>query len=200
MRMFAFLPLLALVLACGDENPLQPNEELSITPGALELTVAASREGVKMVPFKGGGVWWSMLETLTEGEIADCDAVGGVPDVGGGVLNITHLGRAEYRMLNCWDASFEFVIYETGTAVAANGDQLSYYGSSDDGMLTGFDWLVPFEEGDYEIGPLSITGGTGRFVGATGSFISSGYAVLGDAGWEGTEDWDGEISSVGSSK
>lgn len=40
MRKLVFLPLLTLALACGDGNPLQPDDQASLTPEQPDLMVS----------------------------------------------------------------------------------------------------------------------------------------------------------------
>ena len=148
-----------------------------------------------MVPFEARGIWWGTPEDASEAEIAECAAVEGGLDVGMGITNVTHLGRSEYRFVNCWgDAG---LLYQTGRITASNGDQLFYFGPGEAGWeVLDVDWTA----GTYEIGLVRFTGGTGRFEGVTGSFMTLGDAFVGDEGWYGTELWEGVISSVGSRK
>jgi hypothetical protein len=104
----------------------------------------------KAVPFKG-------YVSVSLGE-------GGTSGTGVG----SHIGRFEYSSVDDF-SQFPFV---TGTAVitAANGDQIftAFSGNLDDignGMVN-----VNFEN--------IITGGTGRFADATGSFTNAGTASL----------------------
>ena len=195
MRRLLFVPVLTLLVACSDGNPLQPKGELSLTPEQPELIVGAEQAEAKMVPFKARGTWWGTPGDATEAEITDCVAVGGTVDVGTGIMNVSHLGRSGYRFLNCWGEVG--LVYQVGRITAANGDELYFFGPGELGWeVFEVDWV----EGTYEIGFVWFTGGTGRFEGASGRFMTSGDAFYGDDGWYGTELWDGMISSVGSSK
>jgi hypothetical protein len=197
MRKLVLIPFLTLLVACGDGNPVQPLDEMSLNPQPSELSVAARSGDAKMVPFKASGTWWGAPEDATAEEIAACEAAGGYVDVGRGVINVTHLGRSQYRIMNCWGE--EDILYEEGKIIAANGDELYFTGPGEGGWaIFEVDWGVyPFT---YRYSPLNFAGGTGRFEGATGSFMAWGDAYIGDEGWYGSEFWEGEISSVGSSK
>jgi hypothetical protein len=159
--------------------------------------VAAERSATKTVPFKASGVWWGLTGDIIEREGFNCADLGGYLDSGAGVINVTHLGRSNYGYVNCWDADFETILYQTGSVTAANGDELFWDGPGEGGWEV---WAVDWEAGTYTMGPLSFSGGTGRFEEATGAFVSFGDAVLGESGWTGTEHWEGVISSVGSAK
>ena len=194
MRIPILFPVLLLALACQDGTPLQPDLGLSTEIAPVQVTSPAG-DLKNMVPFKASGTWWGTPEDATEGEIAECAAVEGGVDVGVGIMNVTHLGRSEYRFLNCWgDAG---LLYQVGRITAANGDELFYFGPGEVGWEV-FD--VDWTGGTYEIGLERCTGGTDRFEGVTGSFMTLGDAFVGDEGWYGTEIWEGVISSVGSSR
>ena len=134
-----------------------------------------------MVPFR---VHWQgtfrVLAVTSEVGSFEFDAIG----------NATHMGT-----------SFLFtplseVVLATGaqtaagTITAANGDQLNW-------ELAGT--AIPNADGDFQlVGEYTITGGTGRFIGATGGGTYAGTA--GPAGApEGTNDWvmTGTISKPG---
>ncbi|MFH1764132.1 MAG: hypothetical protein ABIF09_08075 [Gemmatimonadota bacterium] len=195
MRTVYVLPLLALALGCGDGTLLQPDSDGSLIPGQPELTVAAAQGDVKMVPFKGSGHWWGVAAETPEREGFDCEAMGGLfLDEGAGVINVTHLGRSEYGYVNCWGEVD--ILYQFGWVKAANGDQVTWHGTVGEGLVTIADW----DNGTYEMRPLLIDGGTGRFEGATGIFHSSGTFEVVDGAYVGTETWKGIMSSVGSMK
>lgn len=196
MRKLVLLPLLVFSLACNDNTPVEPELALSLELGVGQAA-GGQGEAVKMVPYKGKGTWWGLNGDVVEREGFDCDALGGYLDQGAGVINVTHLGRSDYSFINCWDGTLETILYQTGTVTAANGDQLFWDGPGDG------DWdvfVVDWAGGSYQMGPLIFSGGTGRFAGATGSFVSFGTFVEIDGGYGGTEMWEGTISSVGSSK
>ncbi len=131
--------------------------------------------------------------------------MGWLLDVGGdaGLLSVTveieakatHTGRSEIAMTNCRTPNIEeFVVTETGTITAANGDLLYIHGSAVDYRTT-----HPFyPDGTWEFGPIHFVGGTGRFEGAVGEFGS--WGTIDESGMSGTSISQGWISSVGSSK
>jgi hypothetical protein len=194
MRLQMLFAILFLPLACWDETPVQPESRATAEIAPVRAQ-ALTGDADKMVPFKADGVWWGTPGDATEAEVADCAAVDGVVDVGAGIITVTHLGRSGYRFLNCWGEAG--LIYQEGKITAANGDELYYSGPGQaDWEVFEVDW----EAGSYVIGLVRFDGGTGRFAGATGSFLTFGDAFYGDQGWYGTELWEGEISSVGSSR
>ncbi len=174
MHRLALLPLLMLVFACNDSTFLQPEEQLA--------AVAAVPATDRKIPFKGkNGNWWSGEHGLgCEGSDQNVWAVGP------GEIHVTHLGRSEYSVFNCWTAAFEFVS-QTGQVTAANGDQLFWYGSAEMGTVA----VIDFVELTYVMGPFWFTGGTGRFEGATGHFSARGE--LAEDLQTGTENWDGVL-------
>jgi hypothetical protein len=201
MRKLFVLPLLSFLVACGDGNPFQPDTEISLNPDAPEVSVAAKRGGVKMVPFKAYGFMEpGSARAATEEEMAACEAAGGVSvDAAVLTMNVTHMGKSEYRFWDCWGEDFSILFYH-GTVVAANGDELYFYGPIEGEWETfEVDWTA--DPVPWTFGPMTITGGTGRFENATGSFTAWGWSAYDpEIGWYGPENWDGMISSVGSTK
>jgi len=182
MRNLSFLCLLILLAACGDGKLLQP-EELASPEMGLGPEVLADRAEVKLVPFKGSGDWWvAELREGCEGDESNMVAVVK------GDLFLTHLGRSSGEWHNCWTPAFEFVSH-TATVTAANGDQLTWYGSVDDGTE-----ISNFTPTTYILGPLRFTGGTGRFEGAVGEFMTFGTSA--EDLMSGTIEFDGLISST----
>lgn len=104
----------------------------------------------KTVPFKG-----SLAVSLN-----------GAGFAGAGVGS--HIGRFEYSSVD--DFSSFPVVTGTATIIAANGDEIY---TSFSGLLT------PIGEGLFSVTIENmITGGTGRFEGATGSYTSTGTANI----------------------
>jgi hypothetical protein len=136
----------------------------------------------------------------TEEEVATCEALGGVSiDVGFMPVNVTHMGLSEYRFSDCWSEDFEILIY-WGKVIAANGDELYFSGPGEGGWeIFEVDWTA--DPMPWTFYPMHITGGTGRFENATGTFTAWGWSAFNPGvGWAGKENWDGMISSVGSMK
>ena len=202
MRKLILLPFLGLLVACGDGNPVQPEDEVTLNLVPSESPMTTERGEPRMVPFKGYGY----LEGgggseggPTEEELAACLAAGGVSvDAAVMSMNVTHMGKAKYRFWDCW-GDFGILFYH-GKVVAANGDEL-YFSGPEGGEWEIFevDWNA--DPVPWTFGSMAITGGTGRFENATGSFIAWGWSAFDpDIGWYGPENWDGMISSVGTSK
>jgi hypothetical protein len=101
----------------------------------------------------------------------------------------THLGSYAYRADECFNgANGEFS--GTFTMTAANGDTIS-------GTYAGVVVAVVGDLGHYEQDNL-ITGGSGRFAGASGGFHLSGIANL--ATLESSQSISGTVSSPGLAK
>jgi hypothetical protein len=199
--MLVALSVFMFLFACGDGNPVQPDADISLNPDAPEVSIAAKRGGVKMIPFKGHGEGWPENAVSTGEEVEACLAAGGVSWGAASLpMNVTHMGKVDYHFFQCWDAGFGLALY-MGKVVAANGDELTFIGPPEGGWeVFEIDWFtVPHP---WRFSPLIITGGTGRFANATGSFEAWGeseYHPDVDR-WYGPETWEGWISSVGSSK
>jgi hypothetical protein len=100
----------------------------------------------------------------------------------------SHLGRYEYSSREC--VNFGASGYE-GTFVITTADGASMYGTYA-GSFTVVDDTIHYEQEN------AVTGGGGRFAGATGGFHVSGLASLTDP--SDTQVLEGSISSVGSTK
>jgi hypothetical protein len=153
-------------------------------PGASAEPVDGRSPAATLVPFKG---------TFT--------ATGAAADIPGdrcpaltiqiqGTGTATHLGSLTTVQSHCVaPPSFDFTNGEF-TLTAANGDQLS---GTYEGEFLLLDPPLAAIDGEF-----TFTGGTGRFIGATGGGDASGIQNLatGDA----TVVLEGRISSVGASK
>jgi hypothetical protein len=114
------------------------------------------------------------------------------------MMEVSHMGRSDYDTENCWafdDASPIGIslISQTGWVEGANGDKVFWHGGPPEATET-FNMAAL----TYRMGPFQITGGTGRFQGATGWLVTWG-TMSADIS-TGTECWDGMISTVGSIK
>jgi len=185
-----FAAALALLVTFGCSDPPTTSTSLNEATPAVETNAGA----VKTVPYKGHGHWWSVVDALgCEGD------PGNLFSLGAGEINVTHLGRSDYSFQNCWEfdphapIGITFVS-QAGSVTGAHGDQLFWYGSAAMGSGVTFD----LANLTYEMGPFWFTGGTGRFDGATGSFMATGSLAPDFA--TGTENWHGMVSSVGSIK
>jgi hypothetical protein len=145
---------------------------------ALALALGASVAWAgEFVPFKGNAV----------GAI-----VGAVPDPGGGGLLLSVLAEGNATSLGKFSRQ-EAVVFNpvtgslAGTVVftAANGDHLC-------GLIAG-----QFTSATTVAGAYTFTGGSGRFVNATGE---AGFALVSPDGIHFSVDFDGRVSSVGANK
>ncbi|MGI9181389.1 MAG: hypothetical protein ACR2H9_12925 [Longimicrobiaceae bacterium] len=175
-HLIPILLLLSAATACTRDLPMQP--ELAEILWPLQ-----TMESAKQVPFK------ARLEGRTEGIFghAGCPPVHyGVSFTGSG--QATHLGRTEATGFLCLDAATFTFTGGTMTLTGADGSQLH-------GTLDG--QLVPQEWPLFEVaGTYAITGGSGRFAGASGSGV-----LRGEVNWETDEasfELEGTVSSVGS--
>jgi hypothetical protein len=116
-----------------------------------------------------------------------------------GTGNVSHLGRVTVSgshdtvILASTGYTTSLVVNGQATITAANGDQLSLtYSGSGTVTPNGFDDGFTYQ----------ITGGTGRFAGATGggTILSSDQTPISPVEIPFVFDLDGIISSVGSSK
>jgi hypothetical protein len=136
---------------------------------ALALPFAAVAND--QVPLKGS-------ETGTFEILGTCGTSGIVVDVTGtGHSTLVGEYRAHYR--ECFDPATGAVTGGTFTLTAANGDMLfgTYGGQA---SPTGDPSVVAFDD------PGVITGGTGRFAGASGTANTSGHANLATGEYTGT--------------
>lgn len=188
MKTLLVVSLALLVFACQDVTPVQPDLE-----EGPELLVAQAPGGgnnvVKMVPFKSDGTWWAagmefsgcrgdptLLSVFIEGE-----------------GTAMHLGRYQASWTVCWTYGFEFVS-TGGSFTAASGDRLEFYGSTAENGTT-----HPFyPDNTWDVGPIMLVGGTGRFHDAEGWLDCVGDNN--DAITEGVMICQGKVSSVGSSR
>jgi len=187
MRTLRLTLLPFLLLACSD-HPV-PTEVSA--PDALSQALGSSADpgsGMVAVPFK------ATFYTVAESFIPDyCDpGVGLMTQVGEG--EGTHLGRLTTRMVFCYDLNpgptfgdYSFLPGpQNGYFEAANGDRIFV------SVLSGKVIWDPSLGPDYVAywqDPFVITGGTGRFAGATGggrldSKFRSDY-VFSDHDWQG---------------
>src|SRR6185503_15872924 len=170
------LPVLALVmLSVGCANsPTAP----SVRPAASGSGLTSASQSSQSVPFKGS---FEGSQTLTPGTPPFGTVNGSATGTG------THLG--EFAVTFPHTVNFAS---RTGVGTypftAANGDTLT---ADLTGAATGSP-LVSIEE------HATVTGGTGRFAGATGTFTVLRQFNQLTGATQGS--FDGEISSVGSAK
>jgi hypothetical protein len=134
---------------------------------ALPMQAAASDQ----VPFKGS-------ETGTFQLLGQCETDGLVLDVSG-TGDATQLGNYSAHYRECLDPATGAVTAGSFALTAANGDKVfgTYRGQV---FPTGDPSVIRFED------PGVITGGTGRFAGASGTVTQSGVANLATGEYKGT--------------
>jgi hypothetical protein len=135
------------------------------------------------VPFKGtdAGAWG-------QGD-HDCGALFPIHIAGSGVAS--HTGRYDYVALECLDLSdYPFPYEGTFMITAANGDTIvgTYSGTA---VIADDNVTILYEQ------QATVTGGTGRFSGVTGTLAVAGIAYEHGAY---VQQLTGRISSVGASK
>lgn len=153
---------------------------LLVVLAALALPVQALAG--KQVPLKGHD---EGSFTLT----ADACGAGVFAVVVDDTGKATHMGRYAYHSDECFNGTTG-AFSGTFTMTAANGDTIS-------GTYAGAVVDVVFPLGFYEQENV-ITGGTGRFAGASGQFHLSGIANL--ATLESSQQISGTVSSPGAAK
>jgi hypothetical protein len=145
--------------------------------GVLIAPFAAANVGaVESVPLKG-------MDTFSSVVIGGSGSVIYTADSGSGTA--THLGLFTMAASEVVDFASMTVRNGTFTLTAANGDTVS-------GTYSGT--ILPGLVGYHVSGP--ITGGTGRFAGATGAIIFDG--IVDPATLTGSDVISGTITSVGS--
>jgi hypothetical protein len=163
--------LVVLAVACENGTPNLAGPEVLLSKAAAS----------KMVPFKGTLTYQSTpapVDRCGPGEIgASLTKVG----------NATHLGRFTVASSQCFDPATRAITKGEAIFTAANGDQLFARHS---GRVTGSPPVLAFEI-DY-----TVTGGTGRFAGASGSIRATGHRDTRTGG--GSASLVGVISSPGS--
>ena len=173
---FIVAALVAAVLCGGCTEPVSPTSPTSIATGNLSLDsgtqqIAVSSGTEKFVPFRGS---FEGTQTLTPPNSVNGRATG----------NGTYLGQFTVVFPHTVD-----FVNRTGDGTyrftAANGDELTahFVGQAQGGPI------VSIEE------HATITGGTGRFAGATGSFTVQRRFDPANGTTEGS--FEGTISSVG---
>ncbi len=172
------LALAALVLACGGNNPgtgnpASPTSSIAAVAAAPATSVVSDGHGPATVAREVTGVLGGRFDfTQMWGEqwwqfYSDSTATGTVTHLGLSTLHTRHLPNLETGALD----------QGTFRIVAANGDEIvgTYEGSA----------TYDAERVDLVRGEaaLVISGGTGRFAGATGSFTVAFLEVLDDPTW-----------------
>lgn len=185
--------ILMAFVGCSDQDPLSSYGEIQ----------PLAKPTVKMVPFKGDFVG---AVINGGGPPGGCEAWGNLPRALHISGQATHLGKSTFIGDHCfvvediinWENPGDPLHFVAGVGAwtAANGDELhcTYEGVGE--IIT----LDPAEGGPK--GPFTVemvfTGGTGRFEGAEGVVIGTGYTSPGEGGL--SVSIEGTISSVGSSQ
>ena len=186
----------ALLAGCG--QPLSPTSPTSGSWGSPSTTIAVANPTSKGIPANVAGIAAASSEVPFKGRLEGSFAVAFDPppsaffsvsfeDVGG---NATELGRFTLEAPHRVNTS-------TGTAagslefIAANGDRLTADFTGSSGPTETPDVFAIVET-------ASVTGGTGRFAGATGSFIVERLVNLATSYTTGS--FEGTISSPGAGK
>ena len=193
-RLLGAVVALSIVSACADT---------ATQPQLLDSSLDAAADRNGMVPFKGVLTFASQLEE-SPGPSFDplcANTAAGAPSgeiwlpVGTilGIAKATHLGESTIVQNGCVEFSYFLVPGAPGpvkalgeaTITAANGDQVFY----------SYDGVVEVENFIAEVDVI-ITGGSGRFVGASGGFstTSEGQSLVVPVVYQ----FNGKISSVGS--
>lgn len=182
MRLLLCL-MLVFAFACNEAGPLVgPEEDVGAT--------AAKRDEAKMIPVKGQG-FWAWDGTFLPPSESCANAGGNASAVYRGVANISHLGRVTVHVSPCLDLVAWALLYGRETWTAANGDQIVVYSDTRlSDLPEGSTW------GYYNV----VESGTGRFEGVVGEVITHGTIEADPPGARGIENFDGFISSVGTSQ
>ncbi len=153
---------------------------LLIVLAALTLPLQALAGG--QVPLKGSDSGSFTLEV-------DACGTGVAAVVIDTVGKATHVGKYAYHANECFNLTTG-AFSATFTITAANGDTIHGTYAGQVGVVAGD--LAPYEQDNV------ITGGTGRFAGASGGFHLSGIANL--VSLEASQRISGTVSSPGSLK
>ena len=128
-----------------------------------------------------------MFEEVRGSIVSPCDT-GGIALEVSGSGHATFIGSYSSRYSECFDPATGAVTAGSFTLTAANGDTL--YGTYDGQAVPTGDAAVVYDD------PGVVTGGTGRFAGATGIVNTSGVANLATGDYRGTS--SGSVSSPAS--
>jgi hypothetical protein len=185
---FAVSALFGALLWSGCSDSISPIGPSSVRPGSLSLEPAASGAGSRgtwaslsagqSVPFKGN-LEGTQTSTPLAPPLAFVD--------GSATGNATHLGR--FTVAFPHTVNFATRAGEgTFTFTAANGDTLTadFIGQAQPGPIVSI------------VEQATITGGTGRFAGASGNFTVQRQFVPANGTTSGS--FEGTISSLGAGK
>jgi hypothetical protein len=182
------LAVIFVALAVGCSQPISPasptslpSGDTSITPSGGNAISAAGRvAAAEKVPFKGSLEGTATIAPLTP-PLASVriEATGNATQLGGFTVAIPHIVN---QTASTGSGSYEFI--------AANGDTLTAEFTGQATITT--PGVLSIRE------TATITGGTGRFAGASGSFTAE--RVFDTATSITTGSFEGTISSPGASK
>ncbi len=163
IRFLFFAACIALFATCQKNDPLMDDLSGAQLKKAQPVTVT--------VPFKGDG--YTTFVSITD----DPDGCGIYPVqkiIAEGPCNLTILGKSIHRAEFC--CNVESGVFWGGGEVltAANGDLLFIYGVESSPIVPADENDPPYVAWKWD-GKGIITGGTGRFEGASGEYMFYGY-------------------------
>ncbi|MGA7306238.1 MAG: hypothetical protein WBW88_15280 [Rhodothermales bacterium] len=180
VSLMLFTALLLLVGCSGDTLTSVQDES------AFDLTSndGIAKQGIKMVPYRGIVTG----HPVEQAPHPDCPGATVIRSTGEGTGKGTLLGSFTWSGWHCFD--YVALTFYDGhiTSVAANGDELRF---EYHGQLTGPNSWISTD---------TIVGGTGRFANATGWADEIGGSADTPEGEIWNMEYNGMVSSVGSSK
>jgi hypothetical protein len=186
MRHASLLVILGALVCGGCSQETLTGIEPEAGVMTFEESTGLNKTTLKMLPFEGnvsGYGWFNVDRT-------DCPT-GSLPLDAEGHGNASHLGKFKIFYEHCSYAQIDPTnptYVGTATITAANGDQLLV---TYNGVATS-----PVTYLEYS----TFTGGTGRFENVSGTFEHTGSFGYHPAGYAFNDTFEGDISSVGSSK
>jgi hypothetical protein len=190
-RLLLFIPLVASLAGCADnatQAPTAPTAVLSSASAASAGGLASGAVAAKLskpdVPFSGVVTGEAAFDFATNPK--GCGA--GFTTITTAKGQATHMGLTTWQSQHCLGTENEF-LGAALTLTAANGDKIyATYTGSCPGLVEGSGICS---------GHLVFTGGTGRFISASGEAVMSAAIVFEgfeDFSWPGRWEWTGKIS------
>jgi hypothetical protein len=135
-----------------------------LLPLCVSTTAIAGRSGTFVVKPLKGTFWGTWATTAYDGTVKAHDV---------GTALLTHLGRSTFDgyLTTDWSDPYNGIVGGTMTVVAANGDRLNF-------DLVGTQTPNQFFTQAQFTGTYTLTGGTGRFAGATGDGTISALLTI----------------------